>query len=256
MNIKKFVKSMCLVLALVFMMASSALAVNTADFIDFPDDWSTPAMKYAVDNGLIKGYAGDVVTDGNSLFGIEAGGGLVEDDDFGITEQSLGKGKALFHTARERADTMGSNIVQFNRVQKLVDLFIGFLFVQPLQDGHIAKEIESRKGGVHTGILGHEAQLLAVGCAQFADEGTVQQNVAVIGFEILGDDVHQRGFARSVGAQKGIDAVVEAVGELVQGEIGAVGFGKIVDGEHIGFLLLFLMTNAAKQILQKSENLF
>ena len=67
MNIKKFMKSMCLVLALVFMMASSALAVNTADFIDFPDDWSTPAMKYAVDNGLIKGYEDNTIRAGQNI---------------------------------------------------------------------------------------------------------------------------------------------------------------------------------------------
>ena len=147
------------------------------------------------DNGLIQRDAGDVVTDSNSLLGVKARGRLVENHDFGVTQERLGQGKTLLHTTRKGTDAVGADVVQFNRMEKLVDLLVGFLFVQPLQNGHVTEEIQSREGGVHTGILGHEAQLFAVGCPQLADGRAVQQNIAVVGFKILGDDVHEGGFS-------------------------------------------------------------
>ena len=61
MSVKIFTRLMCIVLAVLLITSSSVLAVNTSNFVDFPNDWSTPAMEYAVENGLIKGYEDNTI---------------------------------------------------------------------------------------------------------------------------------------------------------------------------------------------------
>ncbi len=61
MKLSKLSKVLCLVLVSVLVISNTVMAANIADFVDFPNDWSTPAMEYAVENGLIKGYEDNTI---------------------------------------------------------------------------------------------------------------------------------------------------------------------------------------------------
>ena len=70
-------------------------------------------------DGVVSGEALDQVADFDDLLGIEADGGLVEDDDVGIVDQSLRDAYALLVAARETLDQLVALVFQvglFDRV--------------------------------------------------------------------------------------------------------------------------------------------
>ena len=73
MKLTKLSKVLCLVLVSVLIMTNTVMAANVADFVDFPNDWSTPAMEYAVENGLIKGYEDNTIRPDRSITRAEMG---------------------------------------------------------------------------------------------------------------------------------------------------------------------------------------
>ncbi|MBE6915959.1 MAG: hypothetical protein E7471_04925 [Ruminococcaceae bacterium] len=59
------ITSMTLALLMVFSVFAGAISVS--DFSDFPDDWSTEAMTFAVNNGLLQGYTDNTIAPAKNM---------------------------------------------------------------------------------------------------------------------------------------------------------------------------------------------
>ena len=99
--------------------------------------------------------------------------------------------------------------------------------VQALQGCHVFEKLVAGIEIVHLLLLGHEAQLGPVVVTQLPDGLAVQPNLAGGGFQNPGEDIHQGGFARAVGAEEAVNARGEGIREFPQGFGFAVGFGEV-----------------------------
>ena len=64
----------------------------------------------AEDDGVVAGEAVDQLADFDDLLGIEAGGGLVEDQDVGVVDDRLGEADALAVALGELADQLVADV--------------------------------------------------------------------------------------------------------------------------------------------------
>ena len=64
------------------------------------------------------------VAEAHALFGIEAGGGFVDDEQLGIVEQSLRDADALLHASGIAAQRAFADIGEINQVQQFVDALL------------------------------------------------------------------------------------------------------------------------------------
>ncbi len=62
MKQKKLLALLLATLLILGSFSTAALAVSPSDFPDFPNDWSTPALVVAVENGLLQGSDGKALT--------------------------------------------------------------------------------------------------------------------------------------------------------------------------------------------------
>lgn len=66
-NIGKKIMSMVLALSMLVSFATTTMAANGTNFVDFPTGWSKDAMQYAVDNGLLNGRTETTINPGDNL---------------------------------------------------------------------------------------------------------------------------------------------------------------------------------------------
>ena len=67
------------------------------------------------------GEFGEQIAEAHALFGIESGGGFVDDEQLRIVEQSLRDADALLHSAGIAAQRALADVGEVDQIQKFVD---------------------------------------------------------------------------------------------------------------------------------------
>ena len=159
--------------------------------------------------------------------GIEAVGGLVEDQDLGIAEQRVGEAEALAHAERVLADALaGRGLVEADELQQRVDAL--------RRDAH-------RLGGDGERLAAAAAGVLRRGVEQDADAAAGVRQVAVapaedpggaaVGLGEADEHPHRGGLAGAVGAEEARDGARLAA----ERDVGDDGAPAELLGECVGF---------------------
>lgn len=101
-------------------------------------------------------------------------------------------------------------------------LALRLLLRQTLERRHIPHEALDREVRVQTRILRHEADLLAKTLAHREGVLTVAGYLPGVSFQVVGDDVHESGFARAVRTEQSVYTRLELRREIVEREVVAI----------------------------------
>ena len=185
------------------------------------------------------------VADLDDLLGVQAHGGLVQDQNVRIADQCLGDAHTLAVSFGQVADEAVVHVRDFYQLANFIDVLLSGDFdlveiidkIQIILDGHIQIE------------RGQFRQIPDFG---FCLDGIVQNFMAVdgdgagCGGQIAGDDVHGRGFTGAVGAQKTKDfSLIDGEGDIIHGVLFAVLFYEVFYLYHSLSLLSKYMEDAA-----------
>ena len=165
-----------------------------------------------------RGHRGDEVAQPHPLFGVQPGGGLVQNQQLGVPQQGLGDAQPLPHPPGEAADPPAGVLAQVHLFQKLrhpaVQLFPGEL--QALYRGHVPQKLVRPERGVQRRGLGLEPQHLPVAGAQGVRVLAVPQHAAPGGPQNPRHHVDQGGFPGAVGPQQAVHPLLQGKGDVVQ----------------------------------------
>jgi hypothetical protein len=147
--------------------------------------------------------ARDQLAEAQPLLRVQAGRGLVEDEQLRRAEQRLRQRDAPAHPARERADALVRDVSEPDRAQHAADLLVALVARHPLlQRGHVVDELEGREVAVEAGLLGHVAEPPAHVGALRGVRGVAaeQPQLAAARREHGRGHAHERRLAGAVGA--------------------------------------------------------
>ena len=175
------------------------------------------------------------------LVGVEAVGGLVEDEDFGVVNERLRETGAVAVTFGKSVDCLLGDGLQEAGLDHFLDRFLLSLagetahFGNPLQEAGHGHVVVERSG------LGEVADL-AFGLFGVVDHGDAADfDAAGGGGEEAGDHAHGGGLSGSIGSEESEDfALVDGEGQVVDGHFGAKAFGEIFNVNHS--LTVWLLT--------------
>ena len=103
--------------------------------------------------------AGEDAAQGGPLLRVEPGGGLVEDDQQGITHQGLGDGQTSPLASRERGHPLGAQVVEADELEDAPYLTMALVGALPLlEDGDVVEEPEGRHPAREHDLLREVAQ--------------------------------------------------------------------------------------------------
>ncbi len=137
------------------------------------------------------------------LLGIEAGGGLVDNDQLRIAGERLRDPEPLLHTAGVPFHLALCGVGQVDPLQQL-----GRELLQPLGSLHtlehqqVAQHRLAAQVRVEAEVLGQVAELAANAAGIGDDVLAVERDSPGGGLQQPRDDAHQRGLAGAVGAEK------------------------------------------------------
>ena len=153
-------------------------------------------------DGMAAGEPLDEMADLDDLLGIEADGGLVENDDLGIMDQGLGQADALLITARKALDQVVALILNIGLDHSVLDaraaLFRGNVF-------DASHEIEiggNRHIQIQRRIFGQIPDALADLERVVEDIEARDLRAAAGSGQKAGQDTHGGGLAGAIGAQE------------------------------------------------------
>lgn len=194
---------------------------------------------------LVAGEAGDLVPHRGAGLGVEAGGGLVEEQDLGAVHQAERHVEAALHAARVALDDALGGVAEAEPFEQLVDAAIEGRAGQPVQAPLELEVLAAGGDGVGAGLLRHHADRAPdpVGVAQHVVPGDGRG--AAVGAGEGGEDLDGGGFAGAVGAEQSEGlAGFDGDGHAVEGgDITGVGLDQVVrlycgrPGAHDGALL-------------------
>ena len=157
------------------------------------------------DDDAVTGEVADELANVVFLVGVEAVGGFVENQHFGVMNDRLGQADAALESFGERVDGLVTDLRQFDFADHLGDTL---LLLLPGEAPHLGDEVEKLQHR-HVRVAGSAFR-------QVADQGLHRHWIAADivsmdgdgaggGTEEAGDDLHGGGFARAVGAEKAED---------------------------------------------------
>ena len=159
--------------------------------------------------------------------GIEAVGGLVEDQDLRVAEQRVGEPEALAHAERVLADApAGRRLVEADELQQLVDA--------PRRHAHGLGGDGERLAAAAPGVLGRGVEQDAdapAGVWQVAVAPAEDPGLAAVGLGEADEHPHRRGLAGAVGAEEARDGARLAA----EGDVGDDRAPAELLGECLGF---------------------
>ena len=160
------------------------------------------------DNGMGLAQLLDKVTDLNDLNGVEAYGGLVQNNDLGITQQRLGDAHALLVPLGEGGDTAVLHMFDLGQTDDRVDLPVQLLAPQPLGLTHKGEILQGRLIHIQRGMLRQIADQL-LGLVRFIEDVvSINPHMARRCRQAACHDVHGGGLTCAIGAQEAIDVAL------------------------------------------------
>ena len=166
------------------------------------------------------------------LVGVEAGGGLVEDEHVGVVDERLSEADALLVALGELGDALVGFGGEACHADHLLHPVAG---IGDLIDaGGEGEELADIHLHVERVLLGEVADVGADREGVVVDALSANQHVALGGGDEAGDDLHEGGFAGAVGAEEADDfAFFGGEADVVEGALLAVVFGDLLNFEHI-----------------------
>ena len=188
----------------------------------------------AHDHGMALAQALHQIADLDDLDGVEAHGGLVEDDDVGVADERLRDAHALLVALREVLDGTADHLFQPAGEPRALHLFRHLQARQALRAGDEVEVLPHGHVAVEGRLLGQvpdpALHLVFIGVYLQA----VVAYLAVGGGQATGHDVHRRGFPRTVGTQQPADrATLHGKGDVVDGEGASVSSRQMLDLNHV-----------------------
>ena len=174
----------------------------------------------------------------DALFGIESGGGLVDDDEARIAEESLRNAEALLHAAGVSAERFAAVVVEIGLLEKRADDFFALVGVgDAFEDGEVVEEIFGGDFGVEAELLREVSEDAADRVFLAEDVDVAERGAAGVGFLQRGEGAHEGGLPCTVWAEQAEHAEGDGEGDVLK-SLRAVGvaLGEVGDLEvHEGF---------------------
>src|SRR5262249_2948723 len=147
-------------------------------------------------DGDFAANGGEQIEEAVALGRVEAGGGLVNDDEPGIGEEGLGDAEALLHTAGVSGEGLLANVPEVGLLEQ------GFHHFPALggggdyfEDGEVIQHVDGGELGVDAELLGKVAEELADFILLCENVDAVKNDIAGVGVLERGDGAHEGTFA-------------------------------------------------------------
>jgi hypothetical protein len=190
----------------------------------------------AEDDDHVLADLAEQVEEAVALGRVEAGGGLVDDDEAGAAEQGDGDAEALLHAAGEAADGLLADRGEVGLLEQGGDLGAALAADgDALQDREVLEDGLGGEVGVEAELLREVAELAAELGLLFEHVDVAEADAAAVGVLQGGDRAHERRLAGAVGAEQaehaGGDREVDA---LQRAHAVGVGLGELADLQFHG----------------------
>jgi len=158
------------------------------------------------DNDALARQVGEQAAEAHPLLGVEAGRGLVDDQQPRVVEQCLGDAYPLPHAAGEAAERPAAGRGEVHQLEQLVDAGAGAAPGKALDRRQVGEELAGAQVGIDAEVLRQVAELPAqlpriahdvMALPQHAPRGRPGHG---------GEDAHQRRLAGAVRTQQPEDA--------------------------------------------------
>jgi len=136
---------------------------------------------------------------------VEAIGGLVEDHDGGIVDESSGDRGFLDHAGGEFVAAAVAEAVHVEASEDSVDAFFESWLVEAVEAAKVFDKFLSGEAAIEGGSGGEEADVGADFFGMLDDVVAADGGCAVGGFENSGEHTEGGGFAGAVGAEEAVD---------------------------------------------------
>ena len=196
-------------------------------------------------HGLPLGEAAENTAKPDTLLGVQARRGLVQNQELRVSQQRLGNSDALALAAGEALELFLGFVLQAHQPEQLVRLLLGLKFRESLQAGDIEQKLFGSEVGIDPEVLGQVAQLLPKFHAQGGNIPAIQQHPSGAGLQQVGHNPHQRRFSCAVGPQQAVDAVLQGQIDLFQGHGISVELADVFQRQSHSALRSFLRYNAS-----------
>ena len=192
----------------------------------------------AEDDGVVLGQVPDQIPDLHHLLGVQAHGGLVQNDDLGKAQDGLGQAHPLPVALGQVPDQPGAHVLQMGQGQDLIQLVLPLVLGDLLQLRAEAEILLHR----HVGIQGRDLRQVPDagpgGLRLLQNIVALHQHLALRGGQIAGHDIHRGGFSGAVRPQKAEDlAVLHREAQVVHRVVVPVSLHQIFDLDHTNNLL-------------------
>ncbi len=155
------------------------------------------------DDDHILADLGQQVQEAVALFGVETGGGFIDDDQLRIADEGLRNAETLAHTARETGNGFFADIPQIDLIEQGLDRVLTLLAApDALEDGHVVQHVIGRNARINAEILRQIAKGPAQHFRFFDDVEFAEFDAARRRRLQGGNGPHQGGLARPVWAQQ------------------------------------------------------
>ena len=185
---------------------------------------------------MLGGQGAQEVEDVARGLGVEAGGGLVEEEDLGLVQQGAGEGHALALAGGEALHPVVGPVGDAEAGEQVVGLVVRRARRQAAHARHERHVLEGGEAVVEAGLLGHHTGALTDGVAVGGRVEAEDGGAAPVGHQQAVEQADGRGLARPVGAEEGDDlAGVDLEAQPIERLLGAKGDGEVVGadgGDH------------------------
>ena len=192
----------------------------------------------AEDHGVVLCQMPNEIPDLHHLLGIQAHGGLVQNDNLGEAQDGLGQADPLAVALGQVPDQPGAHILQMGQGQDLRQLVRPLLLGDLLQLRAEAQVLLHRHIRIQRRDLGEIADAGTGGLRLLQNIVALHQDLSLRGRQIAGHDIHCGGFSGAVRPQEAEDlAVLHREAQMVHRIVVAITLHKVFDLDHTNNLL-------------------
>ena len=171
----------------------------------------------AHDHNGLPGRRGQHPAQVHPFLGVEARGGLVQNQQLRAAQQRRRGQQPLLHAAGVSGQALVQLAGKVHKPRHPRGLGRGVFAGDLLEGRQVQKELPAGEAVVQVLLLGHIAQHPAEAPAQAQHIFPVPQHLPLCGGQVARDDVHHGAFSRAVGPQKAVQARAECEAHIGQG---------------------------------------